>query len=176
MSEVAISQHLDSVGDGSGTKQFIGDYLTTSIITARIQPAEGSSYELHRIFINISDGGSVQTDTYGALAALTAGITMFVADASGTKFHLCDPDFPIKTNSGWAEICFDLEYVTLGGGNTHVHARLSFDKFTKQGILLDGDKGDYFGVTINDTLTGLTEHNFHIQGHVTRGPLNGALS
>jgi hypothetical protein len=162
------------VGDGSGTKNAITADATPTIF--KIQPAAGSRYMIARMIIAISDAGNNNTNTYGALAALTNGITVAVYDSAGIKYYLTDEDFPVKSNSEWADLMFDQDYVVLGGGDTHIVHRWTFTKFGVEGIRLDGDKGEYLGVGISDTLTGLITHRFTVQGWVMEGELNGSLS
>jgi len=176
--KILISQYLDTVGDGSGTKNAIGDYATTATVL-KIAPGTGAIYDIHRLIFSISDTGAMTTAKYGTLNALTAGIEIYVADEAGINYYLTDPDFPIKTNGELSYICFDVDYVTLGGGDTLVNGRFSFDRFTEgpdnrdHGIVLHGKHGEHLGVAINDTLTGLNAHRFLVQGHVLGGVLNG---
>lgn len=171
---IGISQALDTVGDGSGTKNAIGDYTVPE--TFQLKPAVGSTYELARVIVSITDAGALNTETYGALPTLTNGIDMYIEDSEGIRYYLTDVDFPVKTNSGWADVMYDQTYETLAGGDKHIVHRLSFPRIFGDMIELDGDKGDALVVAISDNLVGLVGHRFHAQGHVIRGALNGSLS
>jgi len=167
-----ISQHLTVGGAETGTYNLTGDYATTATVVS-INPPAGSRYAITRLFYGISDGAGVNTETYGALAALTAGIEIYVSDGDGIIYYLTDKNAPVKSNAEWAHLMYDQTYITLAGGEKHIVGRWSFDKFSGSvdGIVLDGDKGQFLALKCNDTMTGISIHAFLVQGHVMEGPV-----
>ena len=74
-----ISRFLDTVGDGSGTKNANGDY---SLIGDEffIKPPADQVFRIARIIITVEDTAGFTAAKYGALAALVSGITIKLMD------------------------------------------------------------------------------------------------
>jgi hypothetical protein len=155
-----LYRFLDTNGDGSGTKQAIGNYAGGEEFY--IQPPAGQVYILARMMVQIRDAGPISADNYGGLAALTNGVSVDVKDASGSLLDLVD-GLPVKTNAEWGAHCYDSEPDTYGSGNDYVSVRWTFEK-GKHVIILRGDFAERFAVTLNDNLTGLVAHTFKVHG------------
>lgn len=157
----SLSRFLDLDGDGTGTKNAIGDYSTAD--TLYIQPAAGTVYRIERMLVSIEDGVGMRAERYGGLAAaLTNGVTVRVADDSGTILDLTD-GLPIKSNAGWGSYCYDVDIKAWGAGNELLLVRWTFAKAGVP-LRLDGDNNERLEVILNDDMTGLVSHYFMVQG------------
>ena len=157
-----ISQHLDTVGDGSGTVNAVGDYSVTPGVF-KIAPGAGEVFRLTRLIGYIEDAGTFDSGAYGNNITLTNGISIDY-DFSGGTVDLLGGE-TIKTNTEWASHCFDSRLDTYGAGNESLVFRWTFAR-SGQLIRLDGDANEELRLTFNDNLTGLVVHHFLVQGYV----------
>ena len=162
-----INQFLDTVGDGSGTTNAIGDYSDTGAGVEEFfytDPSGGGldlppSY-IHRMIVSIGDTTGMQASEYGNTgAALTNGVSIAVKRAAATLIDLT-PE-PILTNAQWGAYCYDVDLKTWGAGDELLLVRWTF---TKSGSPIKLEAGDKLVVTLNDDCSGLTDHRFLIQG------------
>lgn len=166
-----IYRHLDTNGDGSGTKNAIGDYSSTAVIFY-IQPPAGQIFRLTRMMVLIAGkASSVKTDTYGSVPILTNGVQTRVQDDSGTMIDLVD-GINVATNGCWGRVCFDSElYTSTANTDSYVRVRWTFEK-TGYPIRLIGDRNERLEVVLNDDFTAggsanaLTYNYFHVQGYI----------
>lgn len=166
-----LYRYLDTSGDGSGTKNAIGNYSSTADIFY-IQPAAGQVFRIVRMIILIGGkASSVKTDTYGSLSALTNGVTVRVQNDGGTVINLTD-GIPVKTNAGWGGLCFDsVIYSSTSNTDTFNRVRWTFER-AGYPIRLDGSSNERLEVLLNDDFTGgggadaLTSHYFMAQGYI----------
>lgn len=162
-----ISRNLDTVGNGTGTTNAIGDY-SSAAEEFKIAPGVGEHFHIHRLIVSIGDAGSFDSGGYGAVtpvASLTNGVVLRVQNG-GTVFSLTDD--PITTNAEWAAYCHDVTVHSFGSGDALLTARWTFDK-SGIPISLRGDEGEELVVELNDDLTFLTAHKFLIQGYYKSG-------
>jgi hypothetical protein len=152
------NQDADTVGDGSGTTNFIANHAAT---IAKVAPPVGVAYAIERLLFTLEDAGNFTTVLYGALPALTTGITLRVVNDSGTLYNLTTQ--PIKTNGNWGSTCYDANISAWGGGNAALHVRWTFSKGGSP-VFLYGDEGGELQVVLDDDFTGLVTHRFHFQG------------
>ena len=163
-----FSRHLDTVGDGSGTKNAVGNYAITSQDFI-IAPSSEQIFSVARMLITLEDTSGMQAEEYGNLgAALTNGICIAEYDSAGLVSKLCD-DVPVKTNAGWARLCYDANVLSWGTTPTDelLTVRWTFSKFGAP-LVLRGDEGGKLVVTLNDSFTGLISHYFMVQGFIQR--------
>lgn len=166
-----IYRHLDTNGDGSGTKNAIGDYSSTAEIFY-IQPPAGQIFRLTRMMVLISGRApSVKTDTYGSVPTLSNGVQTRVQDDSGTIIDLVD-GLNVKTNGCWGRLCFDSElYTSTANTDSYVRVRWTFEK-AGYPIRLVGDRNERLEVVLNDDFTdggsadALALNYFHVQGYI----------
>lgn len=156
-----ISRFLDTVGNGTGTKNAIGNYAagTTEF---KIVPAAGEIFVINRMIVQIRDSGQFTASTYGAIAALANGIHIHVKDSGGIKVDLVD-SLTIKTNAEWGRVCYDTQLISWGVGDSFILVRWTFGRSGTQ-IWLDNSRGDYLSADLNDDFTGLVSHYFMVQG------------
>jgi hypothetical protein len=160
-----FARRLDTNGDGTGTKDALGDYSSAQEIFF-IQPPAGEIYDLARILIGIQDTGAMRAEGYGSDAApLANGVALRVQDDAGTLMTLADPN--IKANGGWAFLCYDAQVLTWGVGDEMLAARYTFTKFGGV-IRLRGDNNERLEVVLNDDFSaggqGLVHHYFTVEG------------
>lgn len=155
-----ISKDLDTTGDGSGTTNAIGNYASEAT-SFKIAPGDNQTFILHRLIISVEDAGAFDAAVYGNGITLTNGMVLRVSDASGVLFKLTGDN--IKSNADWAEHCHDLTIHNFGIGNVIMTARWTFSE-SGVPIELNGDKGQFLEIVLNDDFSALVEHHFLIQG------------
>jgi hypothetical protein len=162
--EDLLYRFLDTVGDGSGTKNAVGDYSagTGTPTSFKIVPPSGELYTLSRVIVQIRDSGLISAEGYGGLAALTNGVELRVRDGAGTVLDLVN-GLPVKSNAGWGSFCYDVALTEFGAGDNFVQVRWTFSKSGKA-LELNGDEGEYLEAYLSDDLTGLVGHTFQVQG------------
>lgn len=159
-----ISRFLDTDGDGTGTKNANGNY-SGAAEEFFIAPDEGEDWTITRMLVNIADEAVMQAEEYGNLgAALTNGVKVEVHNDSGLVYSLTDPNYPVKTNAGWAAYMFDVHLLTWGSGDELLNGRWTFAK-SGVPVRLRSRFGEKLVVTVNDNLTGLLNHQFLVQGY-----------
>ena len=157
----AVSTWLaDTVGNGTGTKNAVGNYASAAqkfLVTA---PSDGELH-VYRLILTIRDTGSFDAEDYGNGVALTNGIECGVYDASDNlAYDLLDGE-KVFSNSDWGRYCFDVDVKTWGAGDEYLVARWTFSKFGGPIQIQDGES---VGVELNDNFTALVEHYFCFEG------------
>ena len=153
---------LDLNGDGTGTKNAIGDYSTPDIFY--IQPAAGVVYRVARMIVSIEDGGGMRAERYASLgAALSTGVQVRVQNDSGTVIDLTN-GIPITSNALWGSACYDVDVKSWGAGNDILLVRWTFER-AGQMLRLDGDANERLEVVLSDDFTGVVGHYFMAQGY-----------
>lgn len=160
-----LCRFLDTVGDGTGTKNAIGDYSGAEE-EFFIAPAAGQIFHIARLLVTVEDTAGFAAAEYGNLgSALTNGIKLEVrTGASTTVLDFVDAE-PITTNAEWGTFNFDVDVKTWGAGNEFLLARWTFSK-TDGALRLDGDAGERLSIILEDDLTGLVTHKFLVQGYI----------
>ncbi len=164
-----LFRYLDTVGDGSGSKNANGaGYSVGSPGIFKIQPPAGQVISLERMIVQIEDDGVPNAEKYGALAALTNGILVRIANDAGTIVELTD-GLPIKSNSHWARLCYDVSFTGFASGNDFVDVRWTFAKSGRPVVLGDTGDNERLEVVCQDALDGLIGHTFKVQGFIIKG-------
>jgi hypothetical protein len=148
-----VNRYLDTVGDGSGTKNAVGDYSGASAEQFYIQcpAAGGSNLVLTRLIVGIEDTAGMKPELYGAAAALGNGIQVKIIDADGTTVisDLTD-GIAIKTNAQWGFLCYDVTH--QGFGNTPDDEMLLVRwTFARSGTPITLKPGQSLRVYLNDS-------------------------
>jgi len=160
-----IFRLLDTVGDGSGTTNAIGNYTATAQ-SFRITDTTGWG-EIERIIVSYQDAGAFDIEKYGNGIGLTNGVRVFLKNASNEVIQEYTA-FPILSNGDWASHCYDWAYFQEGTGDNVAVIRWTFSK-SGQPVLVKFDQDEYLEVLLNDDFSGLIKHRFFVQGkHVTR--------
>ena len=156
-----IYQYLSSVGDGTGTSNWIGDHTPEK---AKYVCPAGKLAFIHRMLIEIADVGVIGVLGYGALAALDPGWLMKVYDSDDTALVDLTGGHAIEGNGELAALCYDATLNDYGAGNAgYVNARYSFDRAGHPLIL---KAGQYLSIDFNHDFTGLVQHRFMVQGEL----------
>lgn len=152
-----IFRYLDSVGNGTGTKN-----MATTADDYLIQP-DGEHYQIHRMLIQIVDGANFATDGYGAGAALATGISLLLKDVDGSTVTDLMDGVPITNNEGWARQCYDTAYEVYGGGGTDriLNVRWTFERAGAPFLI---ENGQSLVCQVPDDLTFLTAQYMMVQG------------
>ena len=153
------SRYMDTIGDGSGVKNAIGDYASTPTIF-KIKPRPSEIFHVHRLIPFLQDSGSLDTASYGNGIILTAGIEIKVVDDSGVLWDITD-GVPIKSNAAWKKLCFDENISEYGQGDESGSWRYTFDKDGDH-IVLDGANGGELQASFGDSFAQLVEHYFRV--------------
>lgn len=154
---------LDTVGDGSGTKNAVGDY-SGGATAFKLTPPASTIYRVTRLLVYIQDTTGMVASEYGNLgAALSNGVIVRVHNGSSTVIDLVDND-PIVENADFGKFCYDVQVLGWGSGNDILLARWKFAE-SGQDLRLDGDATESLEVVLNDSFTGLISHKFVAQGY-----------
>ena len=159
-----ILRFLDTNGNGTGTKNAIGDYSVSPNQNTEFYYEATQYSELHRLIIHISDTTGMQSQDYGNIGSgLTTGYTIQIKNATdGVILDLCDGTV-IKTNGSIGRYCYDVDLKNWGSGDEFIQARWSFSKGGSPIVLEPNWK---ISITLNDDCSGLLEHYFMVQGTV----------
>ncbi len=158
-----LYRYLDTNGDGTGVKDSAVNHSGAAEYYY-VAPPAGYCYVLHRILGFLGDASNPSADEYGNLgSALTNGIIPELK-SKGTVTD-CSDGLPVKTNANWSRQCYDVELDRFGAGNDFLKFRWTFSKSGKP-FYLYGDDGDYFGMRVNDNLSGLVGQFFQVQGYI----------
>lgn len=123
--------------------------------------APESSIFLERMIISIIDFGAHDAALYGNGIILTNGIKVEVIEDDGSvHLDLLDGE-TIKSNGDWHAVCYDYTYHDIGTGDSIGTVRWTFGR---TGEPLQLFEGEILRVTIQDDLTGLSNHTFQVQG------------
>lgn len=153
---------LDTNGDGTGTKDAIGDYSSAEEIFF-YQPPINSLIQISRLVIFMEDATGMRWDRYGSLAGgLTNGIVVRISDDHGVLLDFTD-GLPIKTNGHWRRSAFDGTISARGGGNDVFASRWSFFKSGEPVTLRCNHLHQRIEVVLNDNFTGLVSQTFQAQ-------------
>jgi hypothetical protein len=158
-----IYRYLDTVGDGSGVKDHAADYGDDDAAPVFIKPPESEVYVLSRVLISIVAAGQVAAAKFGDMSALINGIAIKMERGAVALLDLTD-GLPIKTNSDWGRLCFDVSTQGTGPGDTYILARWTFLKAGKP-LYLDGGRDDRLAFYLDDDFSDLTEMTFQVQGY-----------
>ena len=159
----AIYQLMDTVGDGSGTTNAIGNYsdIGAGLTEFRLKHNTGVQ-ELRRLLVYIEDSGSLDAALYGNGQILTNGIRIQLRNSSAQVLEEYTA-FPILSNGDWAGHCHDAVPLSWGTGNQILSIRWTFSK-SGQPIYVNGFQGEYLTILLNDDFSGLVKHLFIVQG------------
>ena len=157
-----LFRYLDTNGNGTGTKNAIGNYGTAT--SFYITPDSiRQRFILHRVLYYIEDDAQgIDLSTYGGITALTNGILVRNIRANGDIYDLTD-GVAIKTNGDIARICYDVTISAFPANNNFVTGRWTFSKSGAPIILNHGDKLEFL---MRDNLSTLVAHYFMIQGYI----------
>ena len=159
-----LTQHLDADGDGTGVHNVNGTYTAgTTDGVFFIAPAANEIFYINDLHILIEDTG-IQGDQYGGITALTNGMLLQVVRAGAVIANLLGGE-SIKSNIQWMHMFHDSTMYEFAAGNEALVCSQDFPQSYGGHLALDGSKGDLLRVVAQDTLTGLVEHEYMVQGY-----------
>lgn len=130
-----------------------------------VTPPVAATWIITRIIFTMTHGTAGDLGLFGNLAALTNGVIMRakLGGVYGTFTNW-------KTNSDIKNDMFDVVFDTRsgGGGSYGTSGRGSFDKIGV-GVKLEGSKGDFIELMLQDNLSGLTTYEMNAQGYIQHG-------
>jgi len=159
-----LFRYLDTDGDGTGTKNAVGNYATATDFYIEAPTAVGSTYVIARMLVHIEDCNGLDTGAYGNGITLTNGITVTVKGEDGNTVLDMTDGVPIITNADWGRQCYDTMLSNYGAGNDYISVRWTFSKAGSPLVLNHRHK---LCVTLHDNFSGLVDHYFMVQGYKT---------
>jgi len=151
-------RNLDTNGDGTGSVAANVDGSSTPVV---FKYTATKRVCLHRLIVGIEDNANLSADGYGGLSQLTNGITGGLYSASGVDYGLWGAGLAVRSLAEWAFLCYDMTAHTFGSGNNFASVRWTF---SNSGSPVYMEPGDEFRIYVNDNLSGLVAHYFHMQG------------
>jgi len=163
--EDLLFRYLDTVGDGSGTKNANGDYSSVAQDFKITTQPNISSNLIQALNIHIRDGSALSANEYGNVAALTNGVSVKIHNASNVAVIDLTDGIPVKSNAGWSRGAFNMRADDFGSGDNFISAQWHFND---PGSWMSLPTGYSLRVHLNDNLSGLIDHYFFVTGHVHR--------
>ncbi len=149
------SRFLDTIGDGSGTNNFIGNYATPT--KGIIKPGPGEILYINRLLFSVIDNADIKASKYGGDIVLANGILIKHEKQNGTLINNITEGMPIMKNSDYIKYGFNISDISLKEGRKHAHGVLTFSKNGTPIVLQDDEQ---LAVYFNDNFTGLLDHTF----------------
>ena len=151
-----LARLLDTVGDGTGTKN-----MAAAAATYRIKPPVGEVYLIHNIFANILDDAPIDMDGWGGIAAL----------ANGCKFEIrrqeaASPAVVVRDLTDGQPMKDNLQLSRFGRLETQSGATgcIIHVDFKLPAIRLDGDRGESLVFQTQDNLAALVRQEVSVAG------------
>lgn len=164
-----LFRFLDTVGNGTGTKNAIGNYGTPNPPEQFLINPGSSVYVITSLIIHIADTGLLSAGGYGAGSSLSNGISIAVHNATSSTNNIITDMINIKTNGDFGRYCCNVDVSAFGTGLNYVNARFDFTK-TGSAIRLAPNSisspSVSLRVTLTDDFTGLIEHYFYVKGYI----------
>ena len=158
-----LIRHLDTNGDGTGTKNAIGNY-SAAPTDFFIQPPIGKIFVITTLIFHMSDSGAFSATDYGSIAGgLTNGLTAVVERQAVQIFDLFE-GITIQNNDQFLHISPDVNVVNWSGGTDSLVVSYDSQKFGIQ-LSLNGDLEDKLIVRLNDDMTPLVDQFFIAHGY-----------
>lgn len=157
-SALPFARRLDTVGNGTGVSNAIGDYSGTPT-RFRLIPAAGELIIVNELHIYIEDGGPLDAGTYGNGLVLTNGIAVELKQGLVTRN--IQGTNPILNNSHWTRVTFNTASMVFGGGNNALAYRWDLKNMY---VPLALSSNDELAIILNDNFTGLVSHSFSARG------------
>ena len=151
-------RNLDTNGDGTGSTNAAVDGSTTPVV---FKYTATKRQCINRLIVGIEDNSNITADGYGGLSQLSNGITGGLYNSGGTDYGIWASGLAVHSVAEWGFLCYDVAEHTYGSGNNFVVVRWTF---SNSGSPIYMNVGDEFRIYINDNLSGLVAHSFHIQG------------
>jgi hypothetical protein len=158
-----IIRFLDTNGNGTGTKNAIGDYSVTPV-PFFIMPPAGRVYIVTQFIVQVSDAGGFGQAVYASLAnPLTNGLLIAAYRGSTLVLDLTD-GIPVQYNDQFWHLSPRTELVAFAGGVNSLVCTFDSTDFGTA-FSLNGSQGDKLQVTCRDNFTALVDQTFIVHGY-----------
>lgn len=155
----SFAQHLDLTGDGTGTDDILGDFSAGADIFF-FTPAVNKTYLINKVQVSIRDVGLANGAEFGALAALTNGIT-FKHTRSAATIRDFTMGNVIKTNGDLADMCDGFSLTNYAATDENI--LLATFNFSEP-LVLSAALVDKLEYGVNDNFAGLVHHFVTVHG------------
>ncbi len=120
-----------------------------------VQPPPGFIWEVKHIDVTISDSGSPAIDGYGSIGpgVVINGFQFFI-EVFGFEIPIA---LPIVDNIGYVSRSSNYDLITFGAGSRVLVYKELFNAYAN-GILLNGNRNEKFGVNLSDNYSTLEAH------------------
>ena len=151
MKNAAGSANMAIDGSASATPFYVSCPANTELL-------------LERCLVTIYDTKGMEDNEYGDLgSSLSAGLSLKVMSSDGTPIADLTGGLPVKTNEGWARLCYDFDLTNLTNTtNAVAKARWTFSKGGNPVFLTPGQRLE---MIVDDNLTGLLSQYILVQGY-----------
>lgn len=154
-----------------GTIDATGDYSSTAVDFVLQADFNRDTY-VTEVAVLIEDSAANDMTKYGALNALSNGISLKVEDEDGNELVDLMDDRLVTTNSDWS-LFGDVQQLAA----TTLVAKIDFEKGPGAIRLRGGPRErDKMVMALNDSFTGLTKHRFFAKGYYGRQSVTTAVS
>lgn len=160
MNRFPINKILDTVGDGTGIKNAVGNYSVNPQAFKLVVPSR-ENYTLSNMIIHIAGLGAFSHTGYGNITeGLANGWSIKIAkDGELKDFY---EGVLIKNNQDIEGISGNIHHPAFDGAGNSISITISFDHY---GMPFYIREGEYIEILLNDNFSSLTKHQFLIQGH-----------
>lgn len=154
-----LDQLFSTVGDGSGTTN-----MAAAADSYYLTPADNEVMFIRRINTNMRDTGKWAGEKYTAAGALATGIVITHENAAGV-IHTFNP-LPITTIGHWDLLAgVDVKETDYTTGDDLYSIRWTLAVSEVSFYRVDGRKGEFIHVNVQDSLAALHEHYMQVQGN-----------
>ena len=149
---------LTATGDGLGTYNLIGNY---SAAPTDFYYQATTNYYIQTLLIIISDNANFNQTDYGARAALTNGVKIFIKPNGLAEIPLLS-GIAFKQNFEWHTVTPEVRLTSFAGLAQTLS--IDFDLVVDYGMPIMLSPGDRFIIRLNDDFTTLVSHTFGLRG------------
>lgn len=161
-----VFRFLDTVGDGTGEKNAIGDYSSVPQ-EFKLAPKLHEGFFVAQLIVLIAVNGALGSGVYGGGGMgndpLTNGVQVYKKKLSVVTANLTD-GVTVKSSGDWLRFGPDVEVMDFGPGDNHIMFRFTVVK-NDNVLALSGNDKESLVVSLSDDFTGLTKHYFMAHGH-----------
>ncbi len=171
MKQTIFFRYLDTVGDGSGTKDASANFGTPDYYF--IKPPAATHYVVERLTITIQDttATTALADRFGTSAAITNGLQILYTKGTpggGTTSIITDitDGVNIKKNSDILRLSSVANTGSFTGAAEGAFVgEVDFTRATGGALVLDGDNGEALAVYMSDNLSAMAKIYYIAQGY-----------
>lgn len=161
LAKIPFVRYLDTNGDGTGTKEAIGNYSVTPD-TFFIQPATNEIMNIGSLLLHVAGGTAFGISEYGNIGTpLTVGVVINIT-INGSTIAFTN-SHPLKSNGDLMHIANSFDIHAFKNLETSIAARITNEAFGT-GLILKGYTNDKLEIILNDDFTTLTSHDFIVTG------------